>query len=175
MVSEHQCCGPLGTVVLRPQTQAHCMVVTTGLAFLLPVHTSSCLLTAFSASLSIENVIRENKWGGVDIRRGGIPVLRSNLICLGYSDGVVVGDEGKGLIEGNTIYGEWALPRRGVGSPVRVTNFLGPQGAPRKVTVTQAFTLVIHPTPGFNRAENSKQAGSQVVAGSDPMPLNPSL
>ncbi|XP_048639310.1 F-box only protein 10 isoform X3 [Marmota marmota marmota] len=51
-----------------------------------------------------KNVIRENQWGGVDIRRGGIPVLRSNLICFGYSDGVVVGDEGKGLIEGNTIY-----------------------------------------------------------------------
>lgn len=33
-------------------------------------------------------------------------MLRSNLICFGYSDGVVVGDEGKGLIEGNTIYGE---------------------------------------------------------------------
>lgn len=42
----------------------------------------------------------------MDIRRGGLPVLRSNLICFGYSDGVVVGDEGKGLIEGNTIYGE---------------------------------------------------------------------
>lgn len=60
--------------------------------------------------LSIENVIRENQWGGVDIRRGGVPVLRSNLICFGYSDGVVVGDEGKGLIEGNTIYGEEGVP-----------------------------------------------------------------
>lgn len=60
--------------------------------------------------LSIENVIRENQWGGVDIRRGGVPVLRSNLICFGYSDGVVVGDEGKGLIEGNTIYGEAHVP-----------------------------------------------------------------
>ncbi|KAM5300030.1 F-box only protein 10 isoform 1-T1 [Ctenodactylus gundi] len=58
----------------------------------------------FILPVSIENVIRENQWGGVDIRRGGIPVLRSNLICFGYSDGVVVGDEGKGLIEGNTIY-----------------------------------------------------------------------
>lgn len=61
--------------------------------------------------LFVENVIRENQWGGVDIRRGGIPVLRSNLICFGYSDGVVVGDEGKGLIEGNTIYGEEHGPR----------------------------------------------------------------
>lgn len=59
-----------------------------------------------SPHLPIENVIRENQWGGVDIRRGGVPILRSNLICFGYSDGVVVGDEGKGLIEGNTIYGE---------------------------------------------------------------------
>lgn len=59
-----------------------------------------------SPHLPLENVIRENQWGGVDIRRGGVPILRSNLICFGYSDGVVVGDEGKGLIEGNTIYGE---------------------------------------------------------------------
>lgn len=65
--------------------------------------------------LSLENVIRENQWGGVDIRRGGVPVLRSNLICFGYSDGVVVGDEGKGLIEGNTIYGEEHLPGEGPG------------------------------------------------------------
>lgn len=56
-----------------------------------------------------ENVIRENQWGGVDIRRGGDPVLRSNLICCGYSDGVVVGERGKGLIEGNTIYGKQFL------------------------------------------------------------------
>ncbi|OCT59279.1 hypothetical protein XELAEV_18001231mg [Xenopus laevis] len=48
-----------------------------------------------------ENVIRENQWGGVDIRRGGDPVLCCNLICCGYSDG----ERGKGLIEGNTIYG----------------------------------------------------------------------
>lgn len=69
---------------------------------------SSWVLT--SPLLPIENVIRENQWGGVDIRRGGVPVLRSNLICFGYSDGVVVGDEGRGLIEGNTIYGkEWGL------------------------------------------------------------------
>lgn len=66
--------------------------------------------------LSIENVIRENQWGGVDIRRGGVPVLRSNLICFGYSDGVVVGDEGKGLIEGNTIYGEEHILGEGLGS-----------------------------------------------------------
>lgn len=63
-----------------------------------------------SPHLPIENVIRENQWGGVDIRRGGVPILRSNLICFGYSDGVVVGDEGRGLIEGNTIYGEEHLP-----------------------------------------------------------------
>lgn len=68
-------------------------------------------LTCFS----LENVIRENQWGGVDIRRGGVPVLRSNLICFGYSDGVVVGDEGKGLIEGNTIYGEEHLLGEGSG------------------------------------------------------------
>jgi hypothetical protein len=53
----------------------------------------------------------------VDIRRGGIPVLRSNLICFGYSDGVVVGDEGKGLIEGNTIYGKEKVPGEKVPGP----------------------------------------------------------
>lgn len=30
--------------------------------------------------------------------------MRSNFICFGYLDGVVVGDEGKGFIEGNIIY-----------------------------------------------------------------------
>ncbi|KAK2515906.1 Fbxo10 [Columba livia] len=49
------------------------------------------------------NVICENQWGGVDICHGGNPVLRSNLISCGYSDGVVVGERGKGLIEGNAI------------------------------------------------------------------------
>lgn len=52
----------------------------------------------------LENVIRENQWGGVDIRRGGDPILRNNYICYGYSDGVVVGERGRGLIEGNHVY-----------------------------------------------------------------------
>lgn len=51
-----------------------------------------------------DNVIRENQWGGVDIRRGGDPVLKNNYICYGYSDGVVVGERGRGLIEGNHVY-----------------------------------------------------------------------
>lgn len=50
-------------------------------------------------------MIRENQWGGVDIRRGGDPVLKNNFICYGYSDGVVVGERGRGLIEGNHVYG----------------------------------------------------------------------
>uniref|UniRef100_A0A672IZU1 F-box protein 10 n=1 Tax=Salarias fasciatus TaxID=181472 RepID=A0A672IZU1_SALFA len=61
-----------------------------------------------------ENVIRENQWGGVDIRRGGDPVLKNNYICYGYSDGVVVGERGRGLIEGNHVYcnkgcGVWVM------------------------------------------------------------------
>ncbi|MEQ2306355.1 hypothetical protein AMECASPLE_007370 [Ameca splendens] len=61
-----------------------------------------------------ENVIRENQWGGVDIRRGGDPILRNNYICYGYSDGVVVGERGRGLIEGNHVYcnkgcGVWVM------------------------------------------------------------------
>lgn len=51
-----------------------------------------------------DNVIRENQWGGVDIRRGGDPILKNNFICYGYSDGVVVGERGRGLIEGNHVY-----------------------------------------------------------------------
>lgn len=49
-------------------------------------------------------MIRENQWGGVDIRRGGDPILKNNYICYGYSDGVVVGERGRGLIEGNHVY-----------------------------------------------------------------------
>lgn len=54
--------------------------------------------------LITDNVIKENQWGGVDIRRGGDPILRNNFICHGYSDGVVVGERGRGLIEGNHVY-----------------------------------------------------------------------
>lgn len=61
--------------------------------------------------LALGNVIYENQWGGVDIRHGGDPVLRNNLISCGYSDGVVVGEHGKGLLEGNTIYGKEASLR----------------------------------------------------------------
>lgn len=57
----------------------------------------------------VDNVIRENQWGGADIRRGGDPILRNNFICHGYSDGVVVGERGRGLIEGNHIYGKHFL------------------------------------------------------------------
>ena len=49
-------------------------------------------------------MIRENQWGGVDIRRGGDPILKNNYICYGYSDGVGVGERGRGLIEGNHVY-----------------------------------------------------------------------
>lgn len=67
-----------------------------------------------------ENVIWENQWGGADIRRGGDPVLRNNFICHGYSDGVVVGERGRGLIEGNHIYCRCPSPA--------VCPFLSPSG-----------------------------------------------
>ena len=68
----------------------------------------SGLLLTFLTCLSLsENVIRQNQWGGADIRRGGDPILRNNFICHGYSDGVVVGERGRGLIEGNHIYGKY--------------------------------------------------------------------
>lgn len=65
----------------------------------------SILMAALLLSSLIDNVIRQNQWGGADIRRGGDPVLRNNFICYGYSDGVVVGERGRGVIEGNHIYG----------------------------------------------------------------------
>lgn len=68
-------------------------------------YAKSILTAAVFPSSLIENVIRQNQWGGADIRRGGDPVLRNNYICYGYSDGVVVGERGRGLIEGNHIYG----------------------------------------------------------------------
>lgn len=57
-------------------------------------------------------MIRENQWGGVDIRRGGDPILRNNYICYGYSDGVVVGERGRGLIEGNQVFCMYYLSLR---------------------------------------------------------------
>lgn len=30
--------------------------------------------------------------------------MKNNFICYGYSDGVVVGERGRGLIEGNHVY-----------------------------------------------------------------------
>lgn len=60
--------------------------------------------------LIAENVIKENQWGGIDIRRGGDPILKNNYICYGFSDGVVVGERGRGLIEGNHVYCEYCRP-----------------------------------------------------------------
>lgn len=62
------------------------------------------ILFKYKYILIPDNVIKENQWGGVDIRRGGDPILRNNFICYGYSDGVVVGERGRGLIEGNHVY-----------------------------------------------------------------------
>lgn len=53
----------------------------------------------------VDNIIRENQWGGVDIRHGGDPVIAQNIICNGMSDGIVIGDKGRGSIENNIITG----------------------------------------------------------------------
>lgn len=71
---------------------------------LLSIFKTSVARLFFLHSLITDNVIKENQWGGVDIRRGGDPILRNNFICHGYSDGVVVGERGRGLIEGNHVY-----------------------------------------------------------------------
>lgn len=63
------------------------------------------LLLIFSPYFT-DNVISENHWGGVDIRHGGDPVIVQNIICNGLSDGVVIGEKGKGSIENNVISGK---------------------------------------------------------------------
>lgn len=61
------------------------------------------ILTAALLFSSIENVIRQNQWGGADIRRGGDPVLRNNFICYGFSDGVDVGERGRVSLKATTF------------------------------------------------------------------------
>ena len=58
--------------------------------------------------LYLDNIIRENQWGGVDIRHGGDPVITQNVICNGMSDGIVIGEKGRGSIENNIITGQSA-------------------------------------------------------------------
>ncbi|KAK3729644.1 hypothetical protein RRG08_015667 [Elysia crispata] len=53
----------------------------------------------------IDNVIRGNQWGGVDIRNGSCPLVAGNSIINGLSDGIVVGLSGRGSIESNFISG----------------------------------------------------------------------
>ena len=53
-----------------------------------------------------ENVITGNQWGGIDIRHGGDPVIQSNTVCNGVSDGIVIGEQGKGTVENNIITGK---------------------------------------------------------------------
>ncbi|KAK3087311.1 hypothetical protein FSP39_004517 [Pinctada imbricata] len=55
-----------------------------------------------------DNTIMGNHWGGVDIRHAGDPVITKNIICNGLSDGIVIGEKGKGSIENNVISGKEA-------------------------------------------------------------------
>lgn len=64
-----------------------------------------------------ENVICENQWGRVDTRHGADPILRNNLIFYGYLDSMVVGECGKGLIEGDAIHGKETTGRGCGGCP----------------------------------------------------------
>ncbi len=50
-------------------------------------------------------MISGNRWGGIDVRRGGEPRITRNLICNGLADGIVIGTKGKGTIEANCIRG----------------------------------------------------------------------
>ena len=58
--------------------------------------------------LYLDNIVSENQWGGIDIRHGGDPVIAQNIICNGMSDGVVIGERGRGSIENNVISGNYA-------------------------------------------------------------------
>ena len=52
------------------------------------------------------NTITGNQWGGIDIRHGGDPMIHHNTVCNGVSDGVVIGEGGKGSIQQNIITGK---------------------------------------------------------------------
>lgn len=68
-----------------------------------------CILTFLHRfNILLDNIIRENQWGGVDIRHGGDPVVTQNIICNGMSDGIVIGEKGRGSIENNIITG-WSI------------------------------------------------------------------
>lgn len=59
----------------------------------------------YGFNILIDNIIRENQWGGVDIRYGGDLVVIQNIICNGMFDGIVIGEKGRGSIENNIIIG----------------------------------------------------------------------
>ena len=94
----------------------------------------------------------------MDIRRGGVPILRSNLICFGYSDGVVVGDEGKGLLEGNTIYGESRSPWGQVWGPVQ------PEGRKHRFHLQLVGPERVTAVPWASSTSFKNQPVSQVTA-----------
>ena len=58
-----------------------------------------------------ENIITGNQWGGIDIRHGGDPIIHRNTVCNGISDGIVIGEGGRGTIDNNTITGNVAYVR----------------------------------------------------------------
>lgn len=55
--------------------------------------------------LILDNVIRGNHWGGIDIRNGGSSLVTGNSIISGISHGIVVGLDGKASVENNLISG----------------------------------------------------------------------
>ena len=60
----------------------------------------------------VDNTITGNQWGGIDIRHGGDPVIYHNTVCNGISDGIVIGEEGRGSIENNIITGNCGIGSR---------------------------------------------------------------
>ena len=55
-------------------------------------------------AFSADNFIAFNKWSGIDIRKRACPYVARNFLCGGYSDGMVVGEGGSGVILLNVIH-----------------------------------------------------------------------
>ena len=72
-----------------------------------------CLQSSFSASHMkgygqfIQNRVYGNTYAGVWVTGEGDPTLKDNEICDGQQGGVYFFGGGRGLLEGNSIHGEW--------------------------------------------------------------------
>ena len=84
-----------------------------------------CLQSSFSASHMkgygqfIQNRVYGNTYAGVWVTGESDPTLKDNEICDGQQGGVYFFGGGRGLLEGNSIHGEWEGRGRGRGGEGR--------------------------------------------------------